>query len=405
VSRARTRVLFLAEAVTLAHAARANVLARTLDPERYEVHAAWDPRYNGLLGDLPFAFQPVSSLPTEVFLARVATGVPMHDVATLRRYIRDDLRVIRNVSPDLIVADFRLSVAASARLSGVPVLALVNAYWSPYARQTFLFPEYEYPLSGWLGDTAARALFRLFRGIGFAAHCRPLNIVLKEHGLPSIGSDIRVMYTWGDHVAYCDIPELMPTWNLPPTHSYIGPVLWSPSLPMPEWWGRLPERPVVYVTLGSSGQVDMLPLVLDALAPLDVTVVAATAGRVSLQRVPSNACVADFIPGADAAKRASLVICNGGSPTTYQALAAGVPVLGLVSNNMDQHLNMEGVVRAHAGEVCGARGATRSRIRALAGSMLADSTYATASRHLGMAIRGSVAESSFPRLIQEITKG
>jgi len=42
------------------------------------------------------------------------------------------------------------------------------------------------------------------------------------------------------------------------------------------------------------------------------------------------------------------VICNGGSPTSQQALAAGVPVLG-IAGNLDQYLNMDGVVRAGAG--------------------------------------------------------
>lgn len=34
-----------------------------------------------------------------------------------------------------------------------------------------------------------------------------------------------------------------------------------------------------------------------------------------------------------------MVVCNGGSPTSYQALAKGVPVLGL-PGNLDQFLNM-----------------------------------------------------------------
>ncbi|MFO7705166.1 MAG: glycosyltransferase, partial [Halopseudomonas sp.] len=43
-----------------------------------------------------------------------------------------------------------------------------------------------------------------------------------------------------------------------------------------------------------------------------------------------------------------LVICNGGSLTTYQALASGVPVIGICSN-MDQLLNMNAVERLGAG--------------------------------------------------------
>jgi hypothetical protein len=72
----RHRILFVAEAVTLAHIARANVLARSLDPARFEVHAAWDRRYNSLLGDLPYAFHAIRSLSTNEFLARLTGGRP-----------------------------------------------------------------------------------------------------------------------------------------------------------------------------------------------------------------------------------------------------------------------------------------------------------------------------------------
>ncbi len=58
--------------------------------------------------------------------------------------------------------------------------------------------------------------------------------------------------------------------------------------------------------------------------------------------------MADYLPGEAAAARSAVVVCNGGSLTTQQALVAGVPVIG-VAGNLDQHLNMEAVERAGAG--------------------------------------------------------
>lgn len=400
----RARVLFVAEAVTLAHVARAFVLARSLDSDRYDVHVAWDPRYNALLGALPFTFHSIESLSTPTFLARLARGAPMHDTETLRGYVREDLSAIDRVRPDVIVSDFRLSLAASARLRGIPLVTVANAYWSPYGRQTFLFPEYDYPLGRILGRHASRALFSAFRSIGFAAHTRPLNIVLREHGLPGIGDDIRVMYTWGDYTAYADIPELVPTWDLPSTHRYLGAVLWSPSVDAPQWWKDLPsDRPIVYATPGSSGDRDVLPVVLDALADLEVTVVAATAGRGLAGRIPGNARVADFVNGTAAACRAALVICNGGSPTTYQALAAGVPVLALATNNMDQHLNMDAVCRAGAGAVLRARAVSAPAIREGVERLLVNDAYRRAAGAVAHAHRALVATKQFADWMNEIT--
>ena len=42
------------------------------------------------------------------------------------------------------------------------------------------------------------------------------------------------------------------------------------------------------------------------------------------------------------------MVYNGGSPTSQQALAAGVPVLG-IAGNLDQYLNMRAVAAMGAG--------------------------------------------------------
>jgi UDP:flavonoid glycosyltransferase YjiC (YdhE family) len=57
-----------------------------------------------------------------------------------------------------------------------------------------------------------------------------------------------------------------------------------------------------------------------------------------------------------------LVICNGGSPSTQQALINGAPVLGLPSN-LDQYLNMGYVQRAGLGVLCRADTASATTIR------------------------------------------
>jgi UDP:flavonoid glycosyltransferase YjiC (YdhE family) len=129
---------------------------------------------------------------------------------------------------------------------------------------------------------------------------------------------------------------------------------------------------------------------------------AATAGRIDIHNTPANARVVDFLPGTEAAKRAALVICNGGSPTTYQALAEGTPVLGLVSNNMDQHLNMAAVRRAGAGEILRARDADAPRIRALVIRMLQTTDYAVAAARLTDAHRKWKSAIEFARLLDDV---
>jgi UDP:flavonoid glycosyltransferase YjiC (YdhE family) len=395
----RPRILFVAEAVTLAHVARPFVLARSLEPDRCDICLACDPRYNKLLGPASFPLRAIHSIPTERFLEALAQGSPLYDAATLRGYVQEDLRLLEDFKPDVVVGDFRLSLAVSARRTGTPYVTLTNAYWSPYARQRYPLPEI--PVARALGTTLGGFLFRTIRPFAFAYHTRPLNRVLREYGLPSLGLDLRRIYTEADYTLYADTPELLPTFGLPANHRYLGPVLWSPAGELPPWWKRVPaDKPIVYVTLGSSGPGALLGRVLETLADLPVSVIAATAGRAVPARVPANAFLAEYLPGNEAAARAALVICNGGSPTTHQALAAGVPVLGLPAN-LDQYLNMQAVCRTGAGTVLRSGTVQAPELRATVERMLAQPTYATAARGLAESFARYPAGLLFQAVVAE----
>jgi UDP:flavonoid glycosyltransferase YjiC (YdhE family) len=392
----RTKVLLFAEAVTLAHLARPVALASRLDPRRYEVLLAAADRYSSLRRGLPFPVRPIRSIPGEEFLNNLARGRPVYSEATLRSYIKDDLAVIREFGPDVVVGDFRLSLSVSARLAGVPYLAIANAYWSPYARQRYTVPSL--PMVRWLGVPAAQAVFRAARPLAFALHTRPLNRVRRGHGLRSLGLDLRRIYTDADQVLYADVPELVPAPGLPPNHHFLGPVLWSAPAALPPWWDRLDaDRPVVYVTLGSSGSDALLPAVLEALAGLPVVVIAATLGR-PLPPFPANVLTADFLPGEAAAARSRLVVCNGGSPTAHQALAAGTPVLGL-AGNLDQFLSMSAVARAGAGLRLRADTADLGAVRDAASRILSESSFQESAASLAKTFAAYDAPARFQAVL------
>jgi UDP:flavonoid glycosyltransferase YjiC (YdhE family) len=64
--------------------------------------------------------------------------------------------------------------------------------------------------------------------------------------------------------------------------------------------------------------------------------------------IPNPVYVADYLHGMETCKISDFVICNGGSGTVYQALGAGVPVIG-VAANVDQMAVIAPVVRKGAG--------------------------------------------------------
>lgn len=374
---ARTKVVFFAEAVTLAHIARPATLARALDPTRFDVSFAWSPRYRALFSDLPLRERTISSIEPAQFLAALESGGACYDLETLSRYVEEDLAVIEELQPDVVVGDFRLSLPVSARLKKIPYINITNAYWSPYS--TAPIPTPDVPQLRWLPVRVAQAIFNLVRPIAFAANARPMTQLHRKFGVPSPPTDIRHVYTDADFVAYVDLPELVPMRALPSNHAFIGPILWSPSGTMPGWWSSLEaeNRPIVYLTLGSSGMEAIMPRILAVLAELPVLGIVATAGRSNLVDVPANVRVADFLPGQAAAARSAFVICNGGSPTCYQALSVARPVLGICTN-FDQQLNMTAVTRAGAGIVLAASSATVPAIKTAVETLLSVESYRAA---------------------------
>jgi UDP:flavonoid glycosyltransferase YjiC (YdhE family) len=143
----------------------------------------------------------------------------------------------------------------------------------------------------------------------------------------------------------------------------------------PAWWDQLPEgRPCVYVSMGSTGQPNLLGTIFSVLGKLLVTVIAATAARWKPHQVPSNVFVADFLPGMEAALRSRLVICNGGAMSGPQALAAGVPYLGLVSN-MDQMLFSKAVRSAGACELIREGEVNENNLRQMIQAILTQEKY------------------------------
>jgi len=369
-TRRPRRVLIFAEAVTLAHAVRPAVLAGLLRQAGHEVTLAWAPRYAGLFPDLACPTETLDSLSTGDFAAALAAGRPIYTEGRLLDYVSQDEALIRRLGPEVVIGDFRLSLQVSARRCRVPYIGIANAYWSPWARQRVPVPDI--PPTRLLGARLMQPLFDLIRPFAFAQHARPIEAMRRHHGLPGLGGSLFAAYTEADQVLYADIPGLVDLTGAPAAHQVAGPVLWSPPGQVPAGWDTLPAgRPVVYVTLGSSGDPRTLPALLEVLGERPLTVLLATAGKAVPGTLPGNVHAADYLPGLEACRRARLVVCNGGAPTTQQALAAGRPVLGICTN-LDQQLNMLGIVRAGAGRSLRGSEATPRRLALAIDQLLAD---------------------------------
>jgi UDP:flavonoid glycosyltransferase YjiC (YdhE family) len=361
------RVLFVTENITLAQVVRLATLAKGLPRDEYEVHFACSDFDPLIFGGTEFQRWPLYTIDREQGFKALAKGERMYDVKTLERYVADELRVMDQVKPHVVIGDFRLSLAVSAPLRGVHCASLINAYWSPYAdRESWPVPDH--PIVRLVGVERAEKYFPQALPKVFGHFAAPLNAVRKRHGLGEYAT-LSEQLCFGDTVLYPDIPELCPlTADAPSSHRFLGAVQWSPQVGAPPSLGKDDSLPVVYVTLGSSGDVVALPTVLEGLEGLPIRGVLATAGRAA-PRVPSNFVVAELVPGDVLASQALFVVTNGGSSTGYQALAAGVPVLGIPSN-LDQYLAMQAITRAGAGITLRSGGLRKDDVRKAAVKLL-----------------------------------
>jgi UDP:flavonoid glycosyltransferase YjiC (YdhE family) len=394
----RPRILLMGETLALSHVARPAMLAAHLQSRGYEVALACDTRYQHVVPAGGVKTIRLNSLPVSLAMSRVARNEPVYDADTLDSYVQEDLRAIADFTPDIVAGDQRHSLAVSSCLAGVPYINIADAHWSPATAADFELADS--PLSAIVGAPHAGMIFELVRPVALAFHTLPLNTLLMKYGLPAAGPDIKRVFTCGDYVVYPNNPALFPLERpLPANHRFIGPLVWSPPVELPEWWDSLPDdRPVVYVSLGSTGPVALLKVLLGVLGEMEVAVIAATAGRTRIANPPANARIAEFLPGAEAARRARLVICNGGSTSGQQALSAGVPYLGIVSN-MDQLLFSKAAQRAGACRWLRTSEAREETLRCAISNMLAGEAHHCAAQTLASQAEDWDAPAEFERLV------
>lgn len=342
----RRKVLFFAEGATLAHVARPLLLAKAMDTTKFDISFCRPLAFANITDPLPFRTIDLKCQAGQVFAQRLERGLPLYDFQTLTDYVRDDLAIIDNVQPDVIVGDFRLSLSVSARLREIPYITVCDAYWSPeYASET---PLPAHSLTHLIPIGIAQRAFQYIAPLAFRLHAVPMERLRRSFGLPSLNYDLRACYTDADLRLFANPPELFPELKSSPQSAFLGPIAWSPSgdINLPPTFDT---KRLAYISMGSSGPPQAVSKVIPALRQVDCCALIATAGKLAESAENTEQCmVRSFLPGDRACQLADLIICNGGSPMTNQALSAGKPILG-IAKNMDQFLNMQAIERHGSG--------------------------------------------------------
>ena len=345
----RKKILFVVEALTFAHVARSAVLAQILQAANYEVHFACYP--DAYLERVKAELNGCRHWPLKSrveygnYIASMNACHSPYNVGMLESFIREELDLFDQVKPDIVIGDLRYSLSISCLQARIRYVNLISAVWSPFVKQQLTFPEGFLPWQ--LGIGTRDLFFRILHSFAFRNICRPFNILRSRFGLPEF-KDIFDLHCAGDINLYLDPPELFEVRDLPGSDKFIGPVLFSIDTPVPPELEGPQPLPIVFVSLGSSGPIDCLPVVLRTLTQLPVLSVVATSGRMDVNIQHPSLIIREFLPARSILQRSSLVISNGGSPMSYLALSEGVPIIAVCSN-MDQHLISQSITKYGAG--------------------------------------------------------
>jgi UDP:flavonoid glycosyltransferase YjiC (YdhE family) len=155
--------------------------------------------------------------------------------------------------------------------------------------------------------------------------------------------------------------------------------------PLPDWWGGA-AGPLVYLTFGTVlGHMSIAPEVfraaIAAVADLPVRVLLTIGHHLdpdALGALPPTVHVESWVDQADVFAAADVVVCHGGSGTTYGALAAGLPMV-LVPIFADQFENSKRVAASGAALTVDGPDAIAAGIHAI----LASASYGDRARAIG----------------------
>ncbi len=274
--------------------------------------------------------------------------------------------------PDIMLTDHAWVASIPADIMNIPVASLWNFLFTNYNR-TKLSPPENHPIKklGYKlgGDSLIELLGKLptvevISGILLLYWVIPYNLVRIKHMLKE-RRFIKIKRNLYSQI--CGNITLFPDYvafgGMKTDHKAlpVGPILWQPEASAQDqqlvsdfekFLTRDKEKPLIYVTMGDSGMLELFKLIIKALKGKDYRVAITTGGQFDISELgelPENFFAIPFYPGKEICKKASLMINHGGSGSLNQAIKNKLPQICIPTHG-DQQWNSDLVAREGLGK-------------------------------------------------------
>lgn len=341
-------ILALPYTYTLSHISRPLLIAKELTMRGHLTVFAGESRKVTFIRQEGFEVVPLYEPNPEKLYGNIRTGkLRFVTDSEIEKMIDADLAVYEKVKPDLVLTDGRFTAPISTQIAGLKHIAIVNVSSTEYRALPYV-PFFEW-IPNWLikrNSSMWKTLDKMNLKLEMSVFDNVMCIfkkLSKKYGLQKTITATNCL-TGKDITLLADIPEYFPTRDLPDDYHYIGPLTWKSDMPPPVWWPPKDDgKPLIYISMGTTGLSTFFKKVYDLFKTFDMTAIITTGEQIKdLETIHGQIYVESFLDGDLVIEKSDLVVCHGGNGTIYQALQHGKPVIG-IPTIPDQKFNMRRV--------------------------------------------------------------
>ncbi|MCG5510850.1 glycosyltransferase [Ectothiorhodospira lacustris] len=333
------KILALPNAHALAHVSRLLEVAKILQKRGHEILFAGQGKYLQLVERDGFEFKELPYISAERIVQAVRTQRlwELYKEKELEGFMNAERSLYHAYKPELVLIDNRPTARTSAEKAGIPSIAILNTHMSNYRSIPFFsYRQWSGRENSILWETADAVENIIEKIIYDRIVMGGLNRIRKRYGLSTL---FAYEHEAGSHLSLlADIPQFNPAKKLPADYHFIGPLTWRNTLPAPTCLEQMdPERPVVYLSLGSEGLIDLVNK-LETLTRDGIQFIIAGGGADLDERhaLPGGVYLEKYVNTEKLLPYCNLVCCHGGNGTLYQALSHGLPCV-VVSTHAEQN--------------------------------------------------------------------